>query len=57
MCAARADAWQILVTERVFTAPASSVVGEDAGEREMRGFSRKVHAYNVKGVDTARDVS
>ena len=56
MCA-DAAAWQILVTERVFTAAGASVVGEDAGEREMRGFSRKVHAYSVKGVDTARSVS
>ena len=56
MCA-DAAAWQILVTERVFTAAGSSVVGEDAGEREMRGFSRKIHAFNVKGVDTARSVS
>src|SRR6478609_270261 len=53
MCA-DAAAWQILVTERVFTAAGLSVVGEDAGEREMRGFSRKIHAFNVKGVDTAR---
>jgi len=56
MCA-DAAAWQILVTERVFTAAGLSVVGEDAGEREMRGFSRKIHAFNVKGVDTARSVS
>ena len=56
MCA-DAEAWQILVTERVFTAAGSSVVGEDAGEREMRGFSRKVHAFNIKGVDTARSLS
>ncbi len=56
MCA-DAEAWQILVTERVFTAAGSSVVGEDAGEREMRGFSRKIRALSVKGVDTARSVS
>ena len=56
MCA-DAEGWQILATERVFTAAGASVVGEDAGEREMRGFSRKVHAFSVKGVDTARSVS
>jgi class 3 adenylate cyclase/CheY-like chemotaxis protein len=54
---ADAAGWQILVTERVFTAAGSSVVGEDAGEREMRGFSRKIRSLSVKGVDTARSVS
>ena len=54
---ADAAGWQILVTERVFTAAGSSVVGEDAGEREMRGFSRKIRVLSVKGVDTARSVS
>ena len=54
---ADAAGWQILVTERVFTSAGSSVVGEDAGEREMRGFSRKIRSLSVKGVDTARSVS
>jgi len=54
---ADAAGWQILVTERVLTAAGSSVVGEDAGEREMRGFSRKIRVLSVKGVDTARSVS
>ena len=30
------------------------VVGEDTGSRELRGFSRSVHAFDVKGVDNAR---
>jgi class 3 adenylate cyclase len=49
--------WQILVTERVFSAAGSLVVGEDAGSRELRGFSRSVHAFNVKGLDNSRAVS
>ena len=53
---AEAEPWQILVTERVFAAAGSLVVGEDAGVRELRGFSRSVHAFNVKGVDNARTV-
>jgi class 3 adenylate cyclase/CheY-like chemotaxis protein len=52
-----AEHWQILVTERVFAAAGSMVVGEDVGTRELRGFSRSVHAYSVKGVDNARTVS
>ena len=54
---ADAEAWQILVTERVFSAAGSLVVGEDAGTRELRGFSRAVHAFSVKGVDNSRTVS
>ena len=49
--------WQILVTERVFSAAGSLVVGEDVGSRELRGFSRSVHAFSIKGVDTSRVVS
>jgi adenylate cyclase len=52
-----AEAWQILVSERVFSAAGSLVVGEDAGNRELRGFSRRVHAFNVKGIDNSRTVS
>ena len=52
-----ASPWQILVTERVFSAAGPSVVADDAGSRELRGLSRSVHAYDVKGVDSARAVS
>lgn len=54
---ADAAGWEILVTERVYAAAGSLVVGEDAGQRELRGFSRSVHAYNVKGTDTSRTMS
>jgi hypothetical protein len=53
MCA-DADPWQILVTERVFAAAGSLVVGEDAGSRALRGFSQNIHAYSVKGIDSPR---
>ena len=52
-----ASPWQILVTERVVSAAGSAVVADDTGTRELRGLSRSVHAYDVKGVDSARAVS
>jgi adenylate cyclase len=54
---ADAEPWQILVTERVFSAAGPIAVGEDAGVRELRGFSRSIHAIDVKGIDNARIVS
>jgi len=56
LCAA-AEPWQVLVTERVFAAAGPLVVGEDVGERELRGFSRSVRTYDVRGLDNARSVS
>ncbi len=49
--------WQILVTERVFSSAGPVVVGDDVGTRELRGFSRAVRAYEIKGVDSARTSS
>ena len=49
-----AEPWQILVTERVFSAAGPLAVGEDAGTRELRGFSRSVHTFDLKGIDNAR---
>jgi adenylate cyclase len=54
---ADAEPWQILVTERVFAAAGPLAVGEDAGIRELRGFSRSVHAFDIKGIDNARVTS
>jgi adenylate cyclase len=54
---ADAEPWQILVTERVYSAAGALVVGQDAGVRELRGFSRSVHAFDVKGIDNARITS
>jgi adenylate cyclase len=52
-----ADPWQILVTERVFSAAGSVVVGEDVGTRELKGLSRGVRAISVRGVDNSRTAS
>ena len=53
---ADAESWQILDHGAVFTAAGPSVVGEDAGDRQVRGFSRPVRAFTVKGLDNARTV-
>lgn len=49
-----AKAWQILATQRVFSAVDGMAVGADVGELTLRGFSRQVRAYDVKGLDEAR---
>jgi adenylate cyclase len=54
---ADAEPWQILATERVFSAAGAGVLGEDAGLREVRGFSRTVHAYSIRGLDNSRIAS
>ena len=54
---ADAESWQILTTERVFAAAGPSVVGEDAGQRQVKGLSRPVHTFSVRGLDSARTVS
>jgi len=53
LCAA-AQSWQILVTQRVLTGAEDLVVSTPAGELELRGFSRPVPAFDIKGVDAAR---
>ena len=50
---AEAEPWQILVTQRVLRDRGTTVVGEPVGELELRGFSRPVRAFDVKGLDTA----
>ena len=52
-----AEPWQILATERVYSAAGGAVIGEDAGLREVRGFSRTVHAYSIRGLDNSRIAS
>ena len=51
---AEAKAWQVLVTQRVFSSADGIAVGDDVGDLTLRGFSRPVHAYDVKGLDEAR---
>lgn len=52
-----ADPWQILVTERVFSAAGPVVVGEDMSTRELKGLSRGVRTISVRGVDNSRTAS
>jgi class 3 adenylate cyclase len=52
-----AEPWQILATERVYAAAGDVVIGEDAGLRAVRGFSRTVHAYSIRGLDNSRIAS
>ncbi len=54
---ADAEPWQILATERVYSAAGDGVIGDDAGWRELRGFSRTVHAFTVRGLDNSRVAS
>ena len=54
---ADAEPWQILTTERVYSAAGDVVIGEDAGLREVRGFSRTVHAFSIRGLDNSRIAS
>jgi len=49
-----AEPWQILTTERVFAAAGPAVVGNDIGERRLRGFSRAFRAIDVVDLDTSR---
>ena len=52
-----AESWQILVTERVLTGAEDLVVSTPVGDLDLRGFSRPVRAFDVKGVDMARITS
>lgn len=54
---ADAAAWEILVTERLFSTAGTLVIGEDVGLRELRGFIRPVRAFNVTGIDTSQTMS
>jgi class 3 adenylate cyclase/CheY-like chemotaxis protein len=49
-----AGPWEILATERVHAAAGPEVVAEDVGTRSLRGFSRPVRAFAVKGLDHAK---
>jgi class 3 adenylate cyclase len=51
---AEAQPWQILVTQRVFSAVDEMAVGTDIGELALRGFSHPVRAHDVKGLNEAR---
>lgn len=51
---AEAAPWQILLTQRVQAAAEDVAVSDPAGELELRGFSRPVRAFALRGIDTAR---
>jgi adenylate cyclase len=54
---AEAEPWQILGTERVYSSAGPTVVGSDIGLLQLRGFSRRVRAYDITGPQTARAAS
>jgi class 3 adenylate cyclase len=51
---AEAAPWQILLTQRVQAAAEDVAVSDPAGALELRGFSRPVRAFALRGIDTAR---
>jgi class 3 adenylate cyclase len=51
---AEAKPWQILVTQRVFSHADDMAVGNEVGDLTLRGFSRPVKAYDVKGLDESK---
>ena len=51
---ADAKPWQILTTQRVLSQTDGLAVGSPVGELALRGFSRPVMAYDVKGLDESR---
>jgi adenylate cyclase len=51
---AESEPWQVLVTQRVRAAVGDAAVAESAGDLQLRGFSRPVKAFSVKGLDAAR---
>ncbi len=54
---AEAAPWQILITQRVNAAAGDLVVSRPVGELSLRGFSRPVPAFEVSGLDSARNTS
>jgi adenylate cyclase len=45
--------WQILVTQRVHAASEKIIVSEPAGELALRGFSKPIRAYSIRGLNAA----
>ncbi|MFE6254430.1 adenylate/guanylate cyclase domain-containing protein [Agromyces sp. NPDC057865] len=50
LCAV-ADAGQILVAQRVYSAAEGMAMGEPVGELDLRGFSKPVRAFAITGID------
>ena len=53
LCGA-AERDQILVAQRVFSAVQTHAVGEPVGDLDLRGFSRPIKAFDIKGIDAAK---
>ncbi len=53
LCGA-AEAWQILVAQRVYSATEGLAVGESVGALDLRGFSRPIRAFDVTGIDESK---
>jgi class 3 adenylate cyclase/CheY-like chemotaxis protein len=53
----QATPWQVLVTQRVQGEATDIVVSDPVGELTLRGFSRPVAVFNVRGLDSARVTS
>jgi len=48
-----ADPWQIVVTQRVQAAAEHIVVSEPLGDLTLRGFSKPIGAYDIRGLNSA----
>ena len=51
---AEAGRWTILVTQRVLTEVEDIVVSEPLGDLSLRGFSKPVPTFEIRGLDAAR---
>ncbi|HET6754893.1 MAG TPA: response regulator [Jiangellaceae bacterium] len=51
---AEAAPWQVLLTQRVQAGAEDVAVSDPAGELDLRGFSRPVRAFALRGIDAAR---
>jgi class 3 adenylate cyclase len=49
--------WQILVTQRVHAEAEDILVSEPVGDLTLKGFSRPIRAFNIRGLDAARVTS
>jgi adenylate cyclase len=53
----QAAPWQVLVTQRVHSGAGDVVVSDPVGELTLRGFSRPVAVFDIRGLDSARATS